>query len=841
MTRWTFRASPSCSAPGAPSVTPFTPVSSVRSATSSAGMPVGPISSSGRRPARSWRPCCAPVCRPPTSPAGPAASRSRRQGAAVVARAGLGPPRRREPRRSRVGAMASPSRVARAFRAPWEVRPGSLAAAMLPAGRIPTDPIAAPFDALYGDQWPSRPLWIVAVDLDTGRRTVFGRPGAPRATPAEAVQASCAIPAYFEPVEIDGARYVDGGVHSTTNADVVAPERPDLVLISAPMSAVRGAARMGLSLAHPPDRPAVARPGGRRPPPAGDRGDHVPAHRGGPRGDERRRPRPGEVGAGQRAGDRDGPPAPVPRRRPGAARPAHSTLSSSPIGERPAADHERTNTEEPVALAVDRAQDVEVAVDAVGLGSRRHHAPVDALDDVELGRPDRDPAARRVRPRPRRSRRWPGTGARPTRPSRRPRGARSASARSRGTCRRVRPTAPTPTCPRPRSRRRSRSGRGWRARPVAARRDAPTRRTARRRTVATDPSGSSIETPSAAVEVGVGEQQRRLPPPGQGEPGRRVDDGPLAVAGDAQLVDRRRVELLALHRLDRIAKEADDTHHSILSGRPASAGHTARRAVLNVPLDAPEPGQPARRACAAVPDTDVLSLGPIEATGRSPDRSADYYGRPGSGLTTTVRSGSGLSSSLVDRSEYEHPCGLIVARQLVDRRAAAARRAILAARAASRPMGVRTAPSGTTPRVQVGQMVPVVDRAAAECAALRGIARRLARTKQQDLAKPTSRSTSKCTHGVEVTLRRISWSRRHGATPHPASHAAQTSRVGVDGPGATGDGSATPAQTSRPVRPGTHIDLRRLLTSGPPSGWWDLNPRPPDPQSGALTKLRYSP
>ena len=144
--------------------------------------------------------------------------------------------------------MASPSRVARAFRAPWEVRPGSLAAAMLPAGRIPTDPIAVPFAALYGDQWASRPLWIVAVDLDTGRRTVFGRPGAPRATPAQAAQASCAIPAYFEPVEIDGARYVDGGVHSTTNADVVAPERPDLVLISAPMSAVRGAARMGLSL-----------------------------------------------------------------------------------------------------------------------------------------------------------------------------------------------------------------------------------------------------------------------------------------------------------------------------------------------------------------------------------------------------------------------------------------------------------------------------------------------------------------------------------------------------------------------------------------------------------------
>jgi NTE family protein len=140
--------------------------------------------------------------------------------------------------------MASPARLARAIRAPWDVRAGSLAAAMLPAGRIPNDHIAEPFDALFGDRWPTEPLWIVAVDLDTGRRVVFGRPGSAAARPAEAVQASCSIPAFFAPTVIDGARYVDGGVHSTTNADVVAAERPDLVLVSAPMSAARGAARL---------------------------------------------------------------------------------------------------------------------------------------------------------------------------------------------------------------------------------------------------------------------------------------------------------------------------------------------------------------------------------------------------------------------------------------------------------------------------------------------------------------------------------------------------------------------------------------------------------------------
>jgi NTE family protein len=169
-------------------------------------------------------------------------------GAQVVARAGFGAPRPRAPRERSFGAMASPARLRLALQMPWTARPGTVMAAMLPAGRIPTDTLGTPFAALYGAQWPSRPTWIVAVDLDTGRRTVFGRPGSPEATPAEAVQASCAIPAYFEPAKIGAARYVDGGVHSTTNADLVGAERPTLVIVSAPMSAVRGAARIGLEL-----------------------------------------------------------------------------------------------------------------------------------------------------------------------------------------------------------------------------------------------------------------------------------------------------------------------------------------------------------------------------------------------------------------------------------------------------------------------------------------------------------------------------------------------------------------------------------------------------------------
>jgi len=102
--------------------------------------------------------------------------------------------------------------------------------------------MAGPFRALYGSSWPARPTWLVAVELDSGTRTVFGRDRTDVPV-GDAVRASCAIPAFFEPVVIDGQRYVDGGVHSTTNADLVSGDKPDLVIVSAPMSTERGATR----------------------------------------------------------------------------------------------------------------------------------------------------------------------------------------------------------------------------------------------------------------------------------------------------------------------------------------------------------------------------------------------------------------------------------------------------------------------------------------------------------------------------------------------------------------------------------------------------------------------
>jgi NTE family protein len=64
-------------------------------------------------------------------------------------------------------------------------------------------------------------LRVAAVDRRTGRRVLFGAPGAPPAGVAEAVLASCAMPWVFAPVEIGGREYVDGAVWSPTNLDAV--------------------------------------------------------------------------------------------------------------------------------------------------------------------------------------------------------------------------------------------------------------------------------------------------------------------------------------------------------------------------------------------------------------------------------------------------------------------------------------------------------------------------------------------------------------------------------------------------------------------------------------------
>ena len=89
------------------------------------------------------------------------------------------------------------------------------------------------------DSWPTAPTAIVAYDIRSGSRAVFGTSGAPEVSLADAVAASSAVPLVFRPYAIAEDLYVDGGVSSGTHADVVLGhhEPLDLVLVIAPMAA----------------------------------------------------------------------------------------------------------------------------------------------------------------------------------------------------------------------------------------------------------------------------------------------------------------------------------------------------------------------------------------------------------------------------------------------------------------------------------------------------------------------------------------------------------------------------------------------------------------------------
>jgi NTE family protein len=94
--------------------------------------------------------------------------------------------------------------------------------------------------AALGTRFDGR-LRIAAVDKRSGRRVMFGSPGAPRAEVAEAVLASCAVPWIFAPVRIGEREYVDGGVWSPTNLDAAPARRGTQVLCLVPTASLPAA------------------------------------------------------------------------------------------------------------------------------------------------------------------------------------------------------------------------------------------------------------------------------------------------------------------------------------------------------------------------------------------------------------------------------------------------------------------------------------------------------------------------------------------------------------------------------------------------------------------------
>lgn len=116
---------------------------------------------------------------------------------------------------------------------------------LAPVGCFSTDPIkdTVRWVAPAGG-WVDHPnCWVVACDYQTGERVVFGRDAGLDADVPQAVAASCAIPGYYSPELIGKRRFVDGGLHSMLNMDLLQGLGLDLVIVLSSLSS-RGRGRV---------------------------------------------------------------------------------------------------------------------------------------------------------------------------------------------------------------------------------------------------------------------------------------------------------------------------------------------------------------------------------------------------------------------------------------------------------------------------------------------------------------------------------------------------------------------------------------------------------------------
>jgi hypothetical protein len=99
-------------------------------------------------------------------------------------------------------------------------------------------------------EWPTTvELSICAMESRNGERAVMQRGS--NVPLADAVAASCAVPAVMKAIQIGGGSYVDGGLVSPTSADLLAGEAgPKLVVISSPMSGTHSRSVVGRVSSH---------------------------------------------------------------------------------------------------------------------------------------------------------------------------------------------------------------------------------------------------------------------------------------------------------------------------------------------------------------------------------------------------------------------------------------------------------------------------------------------------------------------------------------------------------------------------------------------------------------
>jgi NTE family protein len=78
-------------------------------------------------------------------------------------------------------------------------------------------------------------LYLVATDLDSCERIVFGADGFDDVPISTAVRASGALPMVYAPVKVGERELIDGGIVSTTNLDIAVEAGADLVIVINPI------------------------------------------------------------------------------------------------------------------------------------------------------------------------------------------------------------------------------------------------------------------------------------------------------------------------------------------------------------------------------------------------------------------------------------------------------------------------------------------------------------------------------------------------------------------------------------------------------------------------------
>lgn len=129
--------------------------------------------------------------------------------------------------------------VVRSLLRPHRHTPAGVLSGWAPRGMISSEPLREIVRSAVPGEWTEhRNHWVVACDYATGRRVCFGREDAPAARLEDAVAASCAIPGFYRPVRIGARLYVDGGIWSTSNLDVLRGRELDLVICLNPTSSL---------------------------------------------------------------------------------------------------------------------------------------------------------------------------------------------------------------------------------------------------------------------------------------------------------------------------------------------------------------------------------------------------------------------------------------------------------------------------------------------------------------------------------------------------------------------------------------------------------------------------